>query len=266
MLHYCRYSLACSRVSAQVGNRQATRSCVNRLLQQHKLLRLTVYAQTLAQVFTYGSFLWLLPQRWCAVCCAMCCAVCCDAQAKTETVVRISAGKRSDEHTSDSTSDPAANTTSTSAAQAAGTPSTAKNTSSSSSAGSGSSGSSSSSHQEKEPSVSERGVDRIIDSQDNEFVLSAPPKDQVATLTLDPLLIQDLTFLFASAAVSSRGWIYLLEVWYGCQVQLPTDISMQIDRGVVQVELVGKQVVCCAQMQVLASVSCTRTLHDQGFA
>jgi hypothetical protein len=185
-------------------------------------------------------------------------------------VVRISAGKRSDEHTSDSTSDPAANTSSTSATQAAGTPSTAKNTSSSSSsssAGSGSSGSSSSSsHQEKEPSVSERGVDRIIDSQDNEFVLSAPPKDQVATLTLDPLLIQDLTFLFASAAVSSRGWIYLLEVWYGCQVQLPTDISMQIDRGVVQVELVGKQVVCCAQMQVLASVSCTRTLHSQGFA
>lgn len=48
----------------------------------------------------------------------------------------------------------------------------------------------------------ELGVDRIIDSQDNEFVLSAP-KDNVATLTLDPLLIQDLTFLFASAAVST---------------------------------------------------------------
>jgi len=46
------------------------------------------------------------------------------------------------------------------------------------------------------------GVDRIIDSHDNEFVLSAP-KDNVATLTLDPLLVQDLTLLFASAAVSA---------------------------------------------------------------
>jgi hypothetical protein len=35
-------------------------------------------------------------------------------------------------------------------------------------------------------------------------VLSAP-KDSVATLTLDPQLIQDLTFLFASAAVSMHG-------------------------------------------------------------
>lgn len=58
------------------------------------------------------------------------------------------------------------------------------------------------SHSEEVPSV-EKGVDRIIDSHDNEFVLSAPPKDQVATLTLDPLFIQDLTFLFASAAVSA---------------------------------------------------------------
>eukprot|EP00775_Hariotina_reticulata_P009774 gene9774-9931_t len=46
----------------------------------------------------------------------------------------------------------------------------------------------------------DHGVDRIIDSHDNEFVLSAP-KDNVATLTLDPLLVQDLTLLFASAAV-----------------------------------------------------------------
>lgn len=54
----------------------------------------------------------------------------------------------------------------------------------------------------EKPQKIELGVDRIIDSKDNEFVLSAP-KDNVATLTLDPQLIQDLTFLFASAAVSS---------------------------------------------------------------
>eukprot|EP00877_Chromochloris_zofingiensis_P006119 jgi/Chrzof1/1760/Cz10g20050.t1_KEA4[v5.2] len=46
----------------------------------------------------------------------------------------------------------------------------------------------------------DKDVDRIIDSRDNEFVLSAP-KDGVAALTLDPLLIQDLTLLLASAAV-----------------------------------------------------------------
>jgi hypothetical protein len=60
------------------------------------------------------------------------------------------------------------------------------------------------------PQQIELGVDRIIDSQDNEFVLSAP-KDSVATLTLDPQLIQDLTFLFASAAVSMHAGIGALE-------------------------------------------------------
>lgn len=98
-----------------------------------------------------------------------------------ETVVRIS-GSGSSESTSDSA-------TATSNAAAAG----------------GSKGASSSDNgtgtPKQLPEV-ELGVDRIIDSQDNEFVLSAP-KENVASLTLDPQLIQDLTFLFASAAVSS---------------------------------------------------------------
>lgn len=46
----------------------------------------------------------------------------------------------------------------------------------------------------------ERGVDRIIDSRDNEFVLSFS-KDNYATLTLDPQLVQDLTVVFSSSAV-----------------------------------------------------------------
>lgn len=44
-------------------------------------------------------------------------------------------------------------------------------------------------------------------------MLSAP-RDNVATLTLDPLLIQDLTFLFASAAVSiSKAFAEELVNW-----------------------------------------------------
>lgn len=41
-------------------------------------------------------------------------------------------------------------------------------------------------------------VDRIIDSQDNEFVLSKPK--ELAALTLDPMLIRDLTILITAAA------------------------------------------------------------------
>jgi hypothetical protein len=49
------------------------------------------------------------------------------------------------------------------------------------------------------PSV-EVGVDRIIDSHDNEFVLSAPKSGSVASLTLDPRLVQDLTCTLGAAA------------------------------------------------------------------
>lgn len=78
------------------------------------------------------------------------------------------------------------------------------------------------------PQQIELGVDRIIDSQDNEFVLSSP-KEGVATLTLDPQLIQDLTFLFASAAVSSCAFVVcgslaaagcLLQPGVGCVLEL----------------------------------------------
>jgi hypothetical protein len=50
----------------------------------------------------------------------------------------------------------------------------------------------------------EQEVDRIIDSHDNVFVLSAS-KDGAAALTLDPQLIQDVTFILATAAVSDAG-------------------------------------------------------------
>jgi hypothetical protein len=119
--------------------------------------------------------------------------MCLHLQGKVETVVRISgSGERS---TGDSSS------------SSSGTPSTSDGADGSK----GGSGSSSSSSGDTPPPAApevpqqiELGVDRIIDSQDNEFVLSAP-KDSVATLTLDPQLIQDLTFLFASAAVSTHA-------------------------------------------------------------
>lgn len=139
-------------------------------------------------------------------------------EAKVETVVRISAGKSRDkeqEHTDSSSSgsgssaDGPSNTTGT-ASSGSATSSTAAGGSSISAsngaAGAAAGGSGHGSHSsDKDVPSAERGVDRIIDSQDNEFVLSAPPKDQMATLTLDPLLIQDLTFLFASAAVRGVG-------------------------------------------------------------
>jgi hypothetical protein len=50
-------------------------------------------------------------------------------------------------------------------------------------------------------------------------------------------------------------------------VQLPTDIGKQIDRGVVQVELTGKHIVCAAQRLVTSlAVACTRAIHGQGLA
>jgi Kef-type K+ transport system membrane component KefB len=43
-------------------------------------------------------------------------------------------------------------------------------------------------------------VDRIIDSHDNEYVLSSS-RDAAATLTLDPQFVQDLTFILTTAAI-----------------------------------------------------------------
>lgn len=129
-------------------------------------------------------------------------------QAKVETVVRISAsGKRDkEEHTGSSSEGSSSSDTSTPSSSSSSASVGAGTVPGSPAAGNASSnatfGSSHSHDKEKEAPSTERGVDRIIDSQDNEFVLSAPPKDQLAALTLDPLLIQDLTFLLASAAVS----------------------------------------------------------------
>ncbi|WIA16636.1 hypothetical protein OEZ85_013299 [Tetradesmus obliquus] len=112
-------------------------------------------------------------------------------EGKVETVVRIS-GSGSSSSSGDSSS--------------AGTSAAASDGASGSSSGGSSSSTSGSASGESLPAAAEvpqqieLGVDRIIDSQDNEFVLSSP-KEGVATLTLDPQLIQDLTFLFASAAV-----------------------------------------------------------------
>ena len=47
-------------------------------------------------------------------------------------------------------------------------------------------------------------VDRIIDSQDNEYVLSSP-KDASAGLTLDPQLVRDLTAVLAAATVGGAS-------------------------------------------------------------
>lgn len=49
----------------------------------------------------------------------------------------------------------------------------------------------------------DKDVDRIIDSRDNEFVLSAS-KDAVASLTLDPQFTQDVTCLLTMAAVRAH--------------------------------------------------------------
>lgn len=155
----------------------------------------------------------------------------CLLQAKVETVVRISAsGKRDkEEHTgsegssssSDSSNPSSSGTSTVGAGTTSGSPA-AGNASSNAT-----SGSSHGHDKDKEAPSTERGVDRIIDSQDNEFVLSAPPKDQLAALTLDPLLIQDLTFLLASAAVSElQQWCCCTRTWL-CH----TVLSIQPPRG-----------------------------------
>ncbi|KAK9819825.1 hypothetical protein WJX72_002802 [[Myrmecia] bisecta] len=50
----------------------------------------------------------------------------------------------------------------------------------------------------------EKDVDRIIDAQDNEYVLSAP-KDGALGLTLDPQLIRDLTVLITSSTLAGMA-------------------------------------------------------------
>ncbi|GMH40458.1 hypothetical protein BSKO_08362 [Bryopsis sp. KO-2023] len=54
------------------------------------------------------------------------------------------------------------------------------------------------------PQEKEQDVDRIVDSHDNEYVLSK--SKELAGLTVDPLLIQDLTILISASA--SVGWIF----------------------------------------------------------
>ncbi|CAK0783762.1 hypothetical protein CVIRNUC_006962 [Coccomyxa viridis] len=58
-------------------------------------------------------------------------------------------------------------------------------------------------HQQLDSNV-EKEVDRIIDSQDNEYVLSRP-KDGAMGLTLDPQLIRDLTVLITSSTVGGMA-------------------------------------------------------------
>ena len=66
----------------------------------------------------------------------------------------------------------------------------------------------------------EQEVDRIIDSHDNVFVLSAS-KDGAASLTLDPQLIQDLTFILATAAVSTADCFGHVKIFPGsCPLRL----------------------------------------------
>ncbi|KAL4429184.1 hypothetical protein ABPG77_010163 [Micractinium sp. CCAP 211/92] len=54
--------------------------------------------------------------------------------------------------------------------------------------------------EEKLEAAAEADVDRIIDSKDNEYVLSKP-SDETAGMNLDPHLVKDLTVLIAASAV-----------------------------------------------------------------
>eukprot|EP00879_Flechtneria_rotunda_P007639 GHRR01008011.1.p1 GENE.GHRR01008011.1~~GHRR01008011.1.p1 ORF type:complete len:773 (+),score=293.49 GHRR01008011.1:254-2572(+) len=132
-------------------------------------------------------------------------------EGKVETVVRISSKGRDDSSTSSSTTSSTTSSSSDTSQTGSGDSSTSKSASTSGQAAAhdkqaaadkGTQEAAATQAAAPKPSIPQldKGVDRIIDSQDNEFVLSAP-NDLVATLTLDPLLIQDLTFLFASAAV-----------------------------------------------------------------
>lgn len=55
------------------------------------------------------------------------------------------------------------------------------------------------------PTTTEVDVDRIIDSHDNEYVLSKPNKEDSMGLTLDPLLLRDFTILIGASALAALG-------------------------------------------------------------
>lgn len=63
----------------------------------------------------------------------------------------------------------------------------------------------SSGHTSTSASTSEVDVDRIIDSHDNEYVLSKPNKEDSMGLTLDPLLLRDFTVLIGASALAALG-------------------------------------------------------------
>jgi Kef-type K+ transport system membrane component KefB len=63
----------------------------------------------------------------------------------------------------------------------------------------------SSGHTSTSTSTAEVDVDRIIDSHDNEYVLSKPNKEDSMGLTLDPLLLRDFTVLIGASAVAALG-------------------------------------------------------------
>lgn len=50
----------------------------------------------------------------------------------------------------------------------------------------------------------EMDVDRIIDTNNNEFVLSSPKGAGSMALRLDPIFIRDLTVIIAAASVRAR--------------------------------------------------------------
>jgi Kef-type K+ transport system membrane component KefB len=63
----------------------------------------------------------------------------------------------------------------------------------------------SSGHTSTSTSTAEVDVDRIIDSHDNEYVLSKPNKEDSMGLTLDPLLLRDFTVLIGASALAALG-------------------------------------------------------------
>ncbi|DBA96469.1 hypothetical protein WJX77_004607 [Trebouxia sp. C0004] len=133
-----------------------------------------------------------------------------NSDATVETVIKVSQKQQQEEEDDDDVNaeGSAANSTETTTPsvqqdKSAGSKSSAKSKSSSKTpAPSGSKqqkakGKKVDSHAEKE-------VDRIIDSQDNEYVLSKPKSSSLG-LTLDPQLIRDLTVLITSSTVAGMA-------------------------------------------------------------
>lgn len=130
-------------------------------------------------------------------------------QATVETVVKVSGNRKVDKTATES-----ANATQTATDTITGTLKEAAD-----------GGNATSKPKPKIDTTVEKEVDRIIDSQDNEYVLSKPkcvclsaiahcfssplyfasPREQGMGLTLDPQLIRDLTVLIASSSVRTSA-------------------------------------------------------------